>query len=97
MNITNTATAQVEQIGKLKSRSSALNTQEQEPKASQVPEKNTSEVSALSKSIDSTYEELATQPDVDMDMVASVKAAIANGEFEIDIDATVNALIELHK
>lgn len=95
MNITNAPTAHVEQINKLSSRSSTLNTQEK--KAQSVPEKNTSEVSELSKSIDSTFENLASQPDVDMDMVAQVKAAIANGEFQIDIDATVNALIELHK
>lgn len=95
MNITNTPTTQVEQINKLSSRSSALNTPEK--KAQSVPEKSTSEVSELSKSIDSTFENLASQPDVDMDMVAQVKAAIANGDFQIDIDATVNALIELHK
>ncbi|CAM3074325.1 flagellar biosynthesis anti-sigma factor FlgM [Pseudoalteromonas distincta] len=95
MNITNAPTAHVEQINKLSSRSSTLNTQEK--KAQSVPEKSTSEVSELSKSIDSTFENLASQPDVDMDMVAQVKAAIANGEFQIDIDATVNALIELHK
>jgi negative regulator of flagellin synthesis FlgM len=95
MNITNTPTTQVEQINKLSSRSSALNTQDK--KSQSVPEKSTSEVSELSKSIDSTFENLASQPDVDMDMVAQVKAAIANGEFQIDIDATVNALIELHK
>jgi len=95
MNITNTPTTQVEQINKLNSRSSALNTQEK--KVQSDPEKSTSDVSELSKSIDSTFENLASQPDVDMDMVAQVKAAIANGEFQIDIDATVNALIELHK
>jgi negative regulator of flagellin synthesis FlgM len=95
MNITNTPTTQVEQINKLSSRSSALNTPEK--KVQSVPEKSTSEVSELSKSIDSTFENLASQSDVDMDMVAKVKAAIANGEFQIDIDATVNALIELHK
>ncbi|GAB0112121.1 flagellar biosynthesis anti-sigma factor FlgM [Pseudoalteromonas distincta] len=97
MNITNTPTTQVEQINKLNSRSSALNTQEQKTHSVSVPEKSTNEVSELSKSIDSTFENLASQPDVDMDMVAQVKAAIANGEFKIDIDATVNALIELHK
>lgn len=95
MNITNTPTTQVEQINKLSSRSSALNTQDK--KSQSVPEKSSSEVSELSKSIDSTFENLASQPDVDMDMVAQVKAAIANGEFQIDIDATVSALIELHK
>ncbi|AQP98988.1 flagellar biosynthesis anti-sigma factor FlgM [Pseudoalteromonas aliena] len=95
MNITNAPALHVEQSEKLTSRSATPSTQEQKP--NHAPEKNTSEVSALSKSIDSTFESLSSQPDVDMEMVAKVKAAIANGEFQIDIDATVNALVELHK
>lgn len=94
MNITNTSTTQIEQIAKLNSRSAA---EEQTPKKQSMAEKSTTEVSDLSKSIGSTFENLASQPDVDMEMVSQVKAAIANGEFEIDIDATVNAIIELHK
>ena len=39
MNITNTPTTQVEQINKLSSRSSALNTPEQEQKLSQFQRK----------------------------------------------------------
>jgi len=54
-------------------------------------------VSALSKSIDSTFQDLAAKPDVDMDKVAQMKAAIASGEFKINIDETVNAMVELHK
>lgn len=95
MNITNTPVTQIDQSHKLTSRSSTANTQEQ--KSAQTSDKNTSEVSTLSKSIDSTFDNLSTQPDVDMEMVSKMKAAIANGEFKINIDATINAIIELHK
>jgi len=58
---------------------------------------STSQVSELSKSIDSTFETLSSQTDVDMKKVADVKAAIANGELVLDEEALINALLELHK
>lgn len=62
MNITNTSTTQIEQIAKLNSRSAA---EEQTPKKQSMAEKSTTEVSDLSKSIGSTFENLASQPDVE--------------------------------
>ena len=59
--------------------------------------RSTSQVSELSKSIDSTFETLSSQADVDMKKVADIKAAIANGELVLDEDALINALLELHK
>ena len=58
---------------------------------------STSQVSELSKSIDSTFETLSSQTDVDMQKVADVKAAIANGELVLDEQTLINALLELHK
>jgi negative regulator of flagellin synthesis FlgM len=95
MNISAITTTAVEQSQKTNQRSSLNVTPEQQPIAAKQEQVNS--VSALSKSIDSTFQGLASQPEVDMDKVAQMKAAIASGEFKIDIDETVNAMVELHK
>jgi negative regulator of flagellin synthesis FlgM len=55
------------------------------------------QISSLSKTIDNTFEDLASKPDVDFEKVAKVKAAIANGELSLDQDTLINALLEFHK
>ena len=95
MNISAITTTAVEQSQKTNQRSSLDAKPEQQPAAAKQEQVNS--VSALSKSIDSTFQDLAAKPDVDMDKVAQMKAAIASGEFKINIDETVNAMVELHK
>lgn len=95
MNIVNAPVTHIDPSNKLTPRSTPTFSEEKQTKSSE--QSQSSEVSTLSKAIDSTFENLSAQPDVDMEMVTRVKAAIANGEFQIDVDATVNALIELHK
>lgn len=95
MNISAITTTAVDQSQKTNQRSSLDAKPEQQPVATQQEQANS--VSALSKSIDSTFQDLAAKPDVDMDKVAMMKAAIASGEFKINIDETVNAMVELHK
>ncbi|KYL36339.1 MULTISPECIES: flagellar biosynthesis anti-sigma factor FlgM [unclassified Pseudoalteromonas] len=95
MNISAITTTAVEQSQKTNQRSSLDAKPEQQPVATKQEQVNS--VSALSKSIDSTFQDLAAKPDVDMDKVAMMKAAIASGEFKINIDETVNAMVELHK
>lgn len=95
MNINAITTTALEQSQKINQRSSLDAKPEQQPVATKQEQANS--VSALSKSIDSTFQDLAAKPDVDMDKVAMMKAAIASGEFKINIDETVNAMVELHK
>ena len=95
MNISAITTTAVDQSQKTNQRSSLDAKPEQQPVATKQEQENS--VSALSKSIDSTFQDLAAKPDVDMDKVAMMKAAIASGEFKINIDETVNAMVELHK
>jgi negative regulator of flagellin synthesis FlgM len=95
MNISAITTTAVDQSQKTNQRSSLDAKPEQQPVATKQEPANS--VSALSKSIDSTFQDLAAKPDVDMDKVAMMKAAIASGEFKINIDETVNAMVELHK
>ncbi|ATD02496.1 MAG: negative regulator of flagellin synthesis FlgM [Pseudoalteromonas tetraodonis] len=95
MNISAITTTAVEQSQKTNQRSSLDAKPEQQTVAAKQEQVNS--VSALSKSIDSTFQDLAAKPDVDMDKVAQMKAAIASGEFKINIDETVNAMVELHK
>ncbi|ADT67831.1 flagellar biosynthesis anti-sigma factor FlgM [Pseudoalteromonas sp. SM9913] len=95
MNISAITTTALEQSQKTNQRSSLDAKPEQQTVAAKQEQVNS--VSALSKSIDSTFQDLAAKPDVDMDKVAQMKAAIASGEFKINIDETVNAMVELHK
>ena len=98
MNITNKPNITVEQSQRVGNTNSQAELQEQKPnqetlKASQ----SNNQVSDLSKAIDSTFNSLAEQSDVDMDKVAQVKAAIANGEFKLDEATLIDALLEMHK
>ena len=95
MNISAITPTAVEQSQKTNQRSSLDAKPAHQPVAAKQAQVNS--VSALSKSIDSTFQDLAAKPDVDMDKVAMMKAAIASGEFKINIDETVNAIVELHK
>jgi negative regulator of flagellin synthesis FlgM len=99
MNITNKPSMPVEQNNKVNNTLDHSQLQKNTPQNQQADKvtSSTSQVSELSKSIDSTFETLSSQTDVDMQKVADVKAAIANGELVLDEQTLINALLELHK
>jgi negative regulator of flagellin synthesis FlgM len=99
MNITNKPSMPVEQNNKVNNTLEHSQLQKKSPQNQQAEKVTSSanQVSELSKSIDSTFETLSSQPDVDMKKVAEVKAAITNGELILDEETLINALLELHK
>ncbi|WP_404338590.1 flagellar biosynthesis anti-sigma factor FlgM [Pseudoalteromonas mariniglutinosa] len=99
MNITNKSTLSVEQNQKVSNtlEQPALPENRTEKQQAHNQSNAVNQVSALSKSVDATFETLASKPDVDMQKVADVKAAIANGEFQLDEASLVEALLEMHK
>ena len=99
MNISNNPSMPVEKNTKINNSLENSHLQNKTPKKQQTDSvtSSTNQVSELSKSIDSTFDTLSSQPDVDMNKVAEVKAAIANGELVLDEDILINALLELHK
>jgi negative regulator of flagellin synthesis FlgM len=99
MNINNKPSMPVEQNNKVNNTLEHSQLQKKSPQSQQADKatSSTSQVSELSKSIDSTFETLSSQTDVDMEKVAEVKAAIANGELILDEETLINALLELHR
>ncbi|PKM18278.1 MAG: flagellar biosynthesis anti-sigma factor FlgM [Gammaproteobacteria bacterium HGW-Gammaproteobacteria-15] len=61
------------------------------------PEAGVSQVSAFSRSLEQTFQGLADKDSVDMAKVQQLKQAIANGELQLDEDALVSAMLEMHK
>lgn len=78
-------------------------TQEQhsaEPAKARVADKSeagVSQVSAFSRSLEQTFQALSDKDSVDMAKVQQLKQAIANGELQLDEDALVSAMLEMHK
>ena len=60
-------------------------------------EAGVSQVSAFSRSLEQTFQSLADKDSVDMAKVQQLKLAIANGELQLDEDALVSAMLEMHK
>ncbi|MDR6984257.1 negative regulator of flagellin synthesis FlgM [Rheinheimera pacifica] len=60
-------------------------------------EAGVSQVSAFSRSLEQTFQGLADKDSVDMAKVQQLKQAIANGELQLDEDALVSAMLEMHK
>ncbi|MCQ8877521.1 flagellar biosynthesis anti-sigma factor FlgM [Pseudoalteromonas shioyasakiensis] len=99
MNITNKPSVAVEQNQKVNNSfgQSVHSESSNHKKAAEQPVSTRNQVSALSKSIDSTFETLSSQSNVDLQKVAEVKAAIANGSFKLDEATLVDTLLEYHK
>lgn len=64
-------------------------TRQQAPAASQV--------SAVSQSLQQTYDTLVQHDGVDMNKVRQLQQAIANGELKLDEEALINAMLDMHK
>ena len=64
---------------------------------SPVSTNDTVELTSGAKLLERLEKTLASLPDVDSVRVAEVKAAIENGEYEIDADAIAAALIRLER
>ncbi len=58
---------------------------------------DTVQLTSGSKLLERLEKSLASLPDVDSARVAEVKAAIENGEFEIDADAIADAMIRFEQ
>ena len=58
---------------------------------------DTVELTSGAKLLERLEKSLAALPDVDSARVAEVKAAIENGEYQIDADAIASAMIRLEK
>ena len=64
---------------------------------SAVPASDTVELTSSAKLLERLEKTLASLPAVDSNRVAEVKAAIENGEYEIDADAIADAMIRFER
>ena len=64
---------------------------------SQAPTNDTVELTSGAKLLERLEKSLASLPDVDSARVAEVKAAIENGEYQIDADAIAEAMIRFER
>lgn len=64
---------------------------------SQVPTSDTVELTSSAKLLERLEKTLASLPAVDSNRVAEVKAAIENGDYEIDADAIADAMIRFER
>jgi len=64
---------------------------------SQAPTSDTVELTSSAKLLERLEKTLASLPAVDSSRVEEVKAAIENGEYEIDADAIADALIRFER
>lgn len=55
------------------------------------------QLSNMSKTAQHTFDTLSQQDDVDMAKVKQIQQAIANGELQLDEDALINTLLDIHK
>ncbi|MBT8098760.1 MAG: flagellar biosynthesis anti-sigma factor FlgM [Gammaproteobacteria bacterium] len=67
------------------------------PAQSQAPTNDTVELTSGAKLLERLEKTLAASPSVDSAKVAEVKAAIENGEYQIDTDAIAEAMIRLER
>lgn len=67
------------------------------PAASQAPTNDTVELTSGAKLLERLERTLEALPSVDSARVAEVKAAIENGEYQIDTDAIAEAMIRLER
>jgi len=63
----------------------------------QVSANDTVELTSSAKLLERLEKTLATLPAVDSNRVSEVKAAIENGEYEIDADAIADAMIRFER
>lgn len=61
------------------------------------PRNDTVELTSGAKLLERLEKSLASLPDVDSARVAEIKAAIENGNYEIDADAIASAMIRLER
>ncbi len=64
---------------------------------SAVPTSDTVELTSGAKLLERLEKTLASLPAVDSDRVAEIKAAIENGDYEIDADAIADAMIRFER
>ena len=64
---------------------------------SAAPTSDTVELTSSAKLLERLEKTLASLPAVDSNRVAEVKAAIENGEYEIDADAIADAMIRFER
>ena len=64
---------------------------------SQAPTNDTVELTSSAQLLERLEKSLASVPDIDSARVAEVKAAIENGEYQIDADAIAAAMIRLER
>ena len=64
---------------------------------SRAPTNDTVELTSSAQLLERLEKSLASLPDVDSARVAEVKAAIENGEYQIDADAIAAAMIRLER
>ncbi|MBU3023148.1 flagellar biosynthesis anti-sigma factor FlgM [Aestuariibacter sp. A3R04] len=54
------------------------------------------QLSIMSKTAQQAFETLSQQDDVDLEKVKQMQQAIANGELQLDEDALINTLLDIH-
>ncbi len=64
---------------------------------SAVPTSDTVELTTSAKLLERLEKTLSSLPAVDANRVAEIKAAIENGEYEIDADAVADAMIRFER
>lgn len=57
----------------------------------------TTQLSGQVKELSQSKEMLANLPDVDMDKVAAIRQAIADGQLALDTDALSSAILDMHR
>lgn len=55
------------------------------------------QLSNMSKTAQQAFETLSQHDDVDLEKVKQMQQAIANGELQLDEDALINTLLDIHK
>ena len=64
---------------------------------SAVRSAQTTQLSGQVKELSQAKEMLANLPDVDMDKVAAIRQAIADGQLSLDTEALSSAILDMHR